>query len=229
MFCGAPTGGNQESPTKMASVSFVPARCTNCGGILQVDPNQEAAVCQFCHTPFIVEKAISNYNVTVAGNMQIANATVNVQGLDVKNLLSRAEEFVAQKKYRKAKEYFNKVLDIDINNSEARDGVSKMDEAIKNQPLYETPVATLFGGKTGRLFLMKDFLYYQNPKGKTVYFKLSDIKDIKAGMGDMLSFKIKVPFMGLQEYSYSIVGNAKEWVRILNEAILYNIYPKIEE
>lgn len=46
-----------------SGTTLVPAKCTNCGGELTVDPTQEAAVCQFCGTPFIVSKAVHNYNV----------------------------------------------------------------------------------------------------------------------------------------------------------------------
>ena len=37
---------------------FVPATCTKCGAALDVDPSQDAAVCPYCDTAFIVEKAI---------------------------------------------------------------------------------------------------------------------------------------------------------------------------
>ena len=43
---------------------LVPAKCTQCGATLTIDPSQDAAVCPFCNTPFVVEKAINNYNVT---------------------------------------------------------------------------------------------------------------------------------------------------------------------
>ena len=43
---------------------LVPAKCTQCGATLTIDPSQDAAVCPFCSTPFVVEKAINNYNVT---------------------------------------------------------------------------------------------------------------------------------------------------------------------
>ena len=41
---------------------LVPAKCTACGAELSIDSLAEAAVCSFCNTPFIVEKAINNYN-----------------------------------------------------------------------------------------------------------------------------------------------------------------------
>jgi len=55
---------------------FVPAKCTQCGASLQVDSTKEAAICQFCGTPFIVEKAINNYTV----HNTIHAGTVIVQG-----------------------------------------------------------------------------------------------------------------------------------------------------
>lgn len=51
------------------------AKCTSCGAELQVDSKQEAVVCKFCKSAFVVEKAISNYN--------IANAEINAQTLNV--------------------------------------------------------------------------------------------------------------------------------------------------
>ena len=46
-------------------VRFVPAICSHCGGSLDVDPSQEAAVCPYCGTAFIVEKAINHYEAAV--------------------------------------------------------------------------------------------------------------------------------------------------------------------
>ena len=42
---------------------LVKAICTNCGGKLEVDNNMEAAICPFCGTAYIVEKAIQKYNI----------------------------------------------------------------------------------------------------------------------------------------------------------------------
>ncbi len=52
---------------------LVPALCPKCGGILQVEDSQEAAVCQYCSTPFIAEKAINNY--ITQQNTYIQNAS----------------------------------------------------------------------------------------------------------------------------------------------------------
>jgi hypothetical protein len=44
-------------------MNLVPAICTQCNGIVDVDPSRESAVCRFCGTVFAVENAINNYNI----------------------------------------------------------------------------------------------------------------------------------------------------------------------
>lgn len=56
---------------------LVNAKCTNCGANLEVDNMKEAAICQYCGSAYIVEKAINNYN------------TVNHIYADVVNIYSR--------------------------------------------------------------------------------------------------------------------------------------------
>ena len=64
------------STSEEQGTRLVPAVCTQCGGQLEVDPGQEAAVCKYCGTPFIVGKAIQNYTVQ---NARIEHAdTVNI-------------------------------------------------------------------------------------------------------------------------------------------------------
>ena len=55
---------------------IVQAKCTNCGASLQVDNSKEAAVCPYCDTAYIVEKAINNYHIT----NQIQANVVNIYG-----------------------------------------------------------------------------------------------------------------------------------------------------
>lgn len=65
------------------------AQCTNCGGALDVDSSMDAAVCPFCNTPYVVEKAINlfqnHYNITVNGispDTIIKNAYILLQDGD---------------------------------------------------------------------------------------------------------------------------------------------------
>lgn len=55
---------------------LVPALCTQCGSKLEIDSSQEAAVYPYCHTPFITEKAINNYNTTNITNIGHLHADV---------------------------------------------------------------------------------------------------------------------------------------------------------
>ncbi|MBP3204709.1 MAG: hypothetical protein J6M66_04730 [Lachnospiraceae bacterium] len=49
---------------------IVKAQCTNCNGMLQVDSSKDAAICPYCNTPYIVEKAINKYNINNNYNIQ---------------------------------------------------------------------------------------------------------------------------------------------------------------
>ena len=61
-------------------IKLVPAKCTQCGAELEVDPNQEAAVCKYCGTPFIVSRAINNYNVEHATIEHADNVNIDMTG-----------------------------------------------------------------------------------------------------------------------------------------------------
>lgn len=78
-FC-AKCGSKQVLPDEQTSIDnnhnkpdLVPATCTNCGQQLTVDPNQQAAVCPSCHSAYIVEQAIKNYNDKLTDNINTKN------------------------------------------------------------------------------------------------------------------------------------------------------------
>ncbi len=57
-------------------MSLVEAKCPNCGAKLSVDNEKDAAVCEFCGTPYIVEKAIEG---------AISNSTINNSVIKIYN------------------------------------------------------------------------------------------------------------------------------------------------
>lgn len=61
-FCGEKqlTNVSPERPGNSIT-KFVPAKCCNCGANIEVNKEQDAAICTACGTPFIVEKAINLY------------------------------------------------------------------------------------------------------------------------------------------------------------------------
>ncbi len=55
---------------------IVQARCTNCSANLQIDNTKDAAICPYCGTPYVVEKAINYFNTT----NHISANVVNIYG-----------------------------------------------------------------------------------------------------------------------------------------------------
>ena len=100
---------------------FVPAKCPECGGNVVVDDSKEAWVCDFCKTPFIVEKAINNFNVVnnIVNNTEIKADVVNVyesREKDYEKLLTLADKLAASGKYDDSKHYYRIVLEGDPDN-----------------------------------------------------------------------------------------------------------------
>lgn len=90
---------------------LVPAICTQCGARLEVDPNCEAAICKYCNTPFITEKAINNYNTTYVTNIGHLHADV-IHINDDSSRDSRVksgETFLKFNDYTSAEEVFSKL------------------------------------------------------------------------------------------------------------------------
>ncbi len=52
---------------------LVQAKCTNCGANIEVDNMKDAAICPFCGTPYVVEKAINNFTNTNHISAQVVN------------------------------------------------------------------------------------------------------------------------------------------------------------
>lgn len=109
------------------SDNLVPAICTQCGAILSVDADKEAAICECCKTPFIVKKAIQNYTLHIQStNSVIIHNAVITNGQSAENFAKRANEFEERNDFVRAEEYYNKALDIDINCVIARDGLQRL-------------------------------------------------------------------------------------------------------
>lgn len=134
--CGTSQGDSKNNAGNGAvsaatGTKFVDAKCTNCGAKLEVDPNMKKASCSFCGAEFIVDQAISNYNISVNGNMNIGKATINVTGHDKNNLLMRAKDFEDKNKFDEAIDYYNRVLDIDFKDVDAKEGIQRINQKIK--------------------------------------------------------------------------------------------------
>ena len=87
---------------------LVAAKCTQCGSNLEIDSGLDAATCPHCHTAFVTEKAINNYNTYQQNTYEIQHANIQINDeRSTENRLKSAEVFLtAHKDYRKAEELF---------------------------------------------------------------------------------------------------------------------------
>ena len=91
---------------------LVAVQCTNCGGTLQVDDSNDAAICQYCGTPFIVEKAVQNYQIHNSYQIQNANIIMNDDKSFEKRLASAEEYLYYLRDYAAAYKIYDEIEDI---------------------------------------------------------------------------------------------------------------------
>ena len=89
-------------------------QCDLCGGSLVMDDSGEYATCESCGMKFKRE-TIKKMIVELSGPV-LVEGIANVEGL-----LARAREFEQAKDWDKAIEYYNRILDLDPNNAEAKE------------------------------------------------------------------------------------------------------------
>lgn len=104
------------------SGNLIKGKCPECGGILEINKEKDAAICPYCGMPYIVEKAVTNYidkiniNSVKTINAQVVN--VNISKEEDKPLtrdeineninssinieMERAEKLIHQEKYAEA-------------------------------------------------------------------------------------------------------------------------------
>lgn len=83
------------------TAKLVKGVCPQCGGQLEVDPAQDAAVCPYCGTPYVVSKAVNNYTVQNAHIDHVDHVNVDLKG-SVDSIIGLAErEFDKNRKERR--------------------------------------------------------------------------------------------------------------------------------
>ena len=86
------------------SIELVPAKCTQCGGNLLLDPSKEFWYCGHCGSHVIVKEAINYYNTYITNNIGTLNAeNVVVESSDsAENLFKAGETHIRLKNYTEA-------------------------------------------------------------------------------------------------------------------------------
>lgn len=101
------------------NMALVPAKCTQCGGNIEVDDTHEAGICKFCGTPFITEKVINNYTTNITNNNDFTGANINIVNGNIDNLIKLAENAIIAGNGKEAVDYVNKALEINPESSKA--------------------------------------------------------------------------------------------------------------
>ena len=198
---------------------LVEAKCTNCGAALKVDDNKDAAVCQFCQTPFIVEKAISNFLMGDNNRIAVESAVINIQGVDtskLNSLLRCAEKCESNNDFETAITYYEKVLDIDYSNIYARDSIKRIGETLK-KPILTIPITG--GFVPAELILYRDNLIYRSHL-KTDSYPINKIYSVKRFIA-----RLDITIKGKQIPIMFAVGSPKHasaMEQALNELLKYN-------
>lgn len=220
MQCGSAVKP-EVSVAEGGQTQLVAARCTNCNGELEVDPTMQTALCPYCNSAYIVEQAIQNYQVTMHGNMNIHNATIHVNGgVNTDNLLARAEQFYEEGDYESALEYYNRVLDNDITNRIAKEGVESIKREMEDYSYYR--VAGNKGFTSGTIMLKKDKLIFRDNKGRETVYELMHMKNIHKSMG-VLAFNYSGKF---SEQALGVQGDVAVLIDHITNAQL-GIYPQM--
>jgi hypothetical protein len=87
-------------------MGLVPAICTQCGAKIEVNPDNETGLCTHCNTPFITQKAITNYQINIDNSQQVTkNVTKVVYGREkseAEDFLDSAETYMKLGEWEKA-------------------------------------------------------------------------------------------------------------------------------
>lgn len=223
--CGATIGAPSNSTASNSiggirdASHLVAAKCTNCGGALEVDPTQEAAVCKYCNTPFIIEKAINNYNVSVSGGLNVGSATINIGNINIENYITRANDFLEKGRYDDAEVYFQKVLDDDFSNKAAREGLEKVYSLLANDDMKKAnwiPAAE-YAKKAVEVVP-------ESQNAKNLFFKI--ITNIAYELGRELDFESAVlAYQKMLNMGYSQRGNEiSSKIKLLQDQIQNYVY-----
>ncbi|WP_024346471.1 zinc ribbon domain-containing protein [Lacrimispora indolis] len=205
---------------EFSKAKLIPAKCTSCGAALEVDANQQTAICPFCNSAYIVEQAINNYNISVNGNLNVENATININGTDIDNLLLRAKEYESECEYEMALDYYNQVLDADIEKQDARDGIERINQAISDYVYFESPVNREF--TSGKLQLKKDKLLFTDKKGRVTEYELRWVKKLVEFSKSFAITYGEIP----SQINFPCPGYHVQWIKVINNA-KNGVYPPI--
>ena len=154
--------------------------CDVCGGNLIMNAGGQTATCQFCGMMHSIERMREKVQ-KIRGTVSI-EGQVSVEGIStVASLLERAREFEETNEWETAISYYNRALDIEPSNGEARDGLTR----VKKQ--YEPVVGETYDGIVIEIMRFGCFVELKPSKRKGMIHIFKFSRDIQAKTEDFVS------------------------------------------
>ena len=152
--------------------------CEMCGG-KDLIKQEGVFVCQSCGTKYSVEEA-KKMMVEIAGTVEVKGKVAIDQSDILNNYIIRGNQLFEKKEYAEAEVYYNKALDIDANNPDARQGLRNVERIITepNLTVVRNPVRT--GGE------LKTVIYIDGVKCS--YYNLDSVCKITLPVGNHIIY-----------------------------------------
>ena len=175
-----PDAASAQSIRLDGGTRFVAAKCPNCGAALEVDAAKEAAICPYCNTPYIVDKAINMVQIGNVGGMSIGSAVVNVNGVSAGPMVERVLYLEKNLRFKQALQICERALEIDPYNMKAMEAETRLRKEIDSYIYDEIKLPK------GSISIRREDIMIQEKKSsiKLPYTLISSVK------GEDLIFEI---------------------------------------
>lgn len=99
-------------------MKLVALKCPNCNADIELDKDREFGFCNYCGTKIMVADAVQK-------------VTVNInRASEINNILKRAKDYEERQMLDEAEKYYDRALDIDMDNQEAQEGLERVKTTI---------------------------------------------------------------------------------------------------
>lgn len=139
-------------------MALISLKCPSCGANIDFDNSRDFGFCSYCGTKIMIEKKIVEHR----GSVGIDHSC------EIKNLLLRGQEMYSAGRLADAEVYFNRVLDLDAVNKEARDALRCINKIVdsENVVIERLPSKYFFQGVKMHLKLNGEKIGFINEGGR---------------------------------------------------------------